>query len=97
MENQLSRDQDQLKKSRILETLTLSTCADNSIVSKKLNKTFVFNLEHVPVLKALRRADPEQNARTIHESNSEHLLVLRLHAGHHCFGSHSLKAGELDW
>ena len=57
---------------------TLSTCADNRIVSKKFKKnTFWSNLEHFPVFKALRRADPEQNAGMINESNPEHLLVFK--------------------
>ena len=42
------------KKCRIQDTLTLLTCADNSIVSKKLNKIFGSDLEHLPVFKALR-------------------------------------------
>ena len=45
------------KKSRILETLTLLTCSVNSIVSKKLNKIFGSDLEHLPVFKCLRRDD----------------------------------------
>ena len=59
----------------IRETLNLSMCADNSIVSKKLNKKFESNLEHIPALKALRGADPEQNAGTINECNLEHPLI----------------------
>ena len=42
----------QLSKSRIRETLTLSTCV------KKLTKTFGSDLEHLLVLKALNGADP---------------------------------------
>ena len=42
------------------------------IVSKNKQKCGS-NLEQHPVFKALRRADPEQNARTIPESNPEHL------------------------
>ena len=57
------------KKFCILETLTLSTCADNSFMSKKLNKTFGSNMEHLSVFKALHKADLEQKARTIQESN----------------------------
>ena len=34
-----------------------------------------------PVFKALCRADLEQNVGSMHQSNTEHLLVLRLHAG----------------
>ena len=67
-------------------------CADNSIVSKKLNKIFWPDLERLPICKALCRADPEQNAGTInksnpehmgiiHESNLEHLLVLKAPRG----------------
>ena len=59
------------KQSRILETLTISTCVD---CVKKLNKTFVSDLEHLLVFKALRGADQEQYAGTIQESNKEHLL-----------------------
>ena len=54
---------------------TDSTCADNNIVSKKLNKTFGSNLEHLPVFKAISGADPEQNAGMNHEYNPENLLV----------------------
>ena len=68
------------KESRIRETLTLSTGADNSIVKKQKN-TFGSDLEHLPVFKALRRADPEQNAGTIHKSKPEHLLVLKAPRG----------------
>ena len=46
----------------------------------------------VPVCKALRMVDLEQNAVTIYKSNPEHLLVLRLHAGtiHECNPEHLL-------
>ena len=47
-----------IKKSWIYETLTLSMCADNSIVSKKY--IFGSNLEHLPVFKPLRESNPEQ-------------------------------------
>ena len=50
-------------------------------MSKKLNKTFGSDLEHLPIFKALLVADPEQNAGTIHESNPEHLLVLKAPCG----------------
>ena len=56
--------------------------ADDSIVSKKLNKKHfgpIWNTS--PVFKALRGADPEQNAGTIHESNPEHLLVFKAPRG----------------
>ena len=68
-------------KSRIRETLTLLTCADNSNVSKKINKKFGSNLELLPVLKALCRDDLEGNAGIIHATYPENLPVLRLHAG----------------
>ena len=48
---------------------------------QKTKQTFGSDLEYLPVFKALRGADPEQNTGTIHESNLEHLLVLRLLAG----------------
>ena len=43
---------------------------------QKQKQTFKSDLEHLPVFEALRRADPEQNAGTIYESNPEHLLIL---------------------
>ena len=46
-------------------------------MSKKLTKTFGSNFEHLPVFKALRGANVEQNAGTIHESNAEHFLVFK--------------------
>ena len=77
----LTINQDSQKKSRIHETLTLSTCADNSTVSKKLNKTFRSNLEHLPVFKALcgaiRNRTPGQSTSPIRNTS----LFLRLHAG----------------
>ena len=48
---------------------------------QKLNTTFGSNSEHLPVFRALRWADREESAGTIHKSNPEHLLVLKLHAG----------------
>ena len=70
-----------IKIKKMRETLTLSTCEDNSIVSKKLSKIFGSKLERLPILKALCRTHPEQNVGPIHESKSEHLLFLVLHAG----------------
>ena len=70
-----------MKKSCIRETLTLLTCADNRIVSKKLNKIFGSNLEHLRIFKALRGADPEQNAGTIHEPNREDLPIFKVPRG----------------
>ena len=70
-----------LLKSHIQETLTLLTCADNSIVSKKVNKTFGSNLERTPILRALLGANPEQDAGTIQESNSEHPIVFKAPRG----------------
>ena len=52
-----------------MKTLALSKCADNSIVSKKLNKKCGSNFGLLPVFKALCRAVPEQNAGPIHEFN----------------------------
>ena len=46
-------------------SILLNCCAPTSVTKKE--KTCV--------------ADPEQNPGTIHESNPENLLVLRLHAG----------------
>ena len=59
----------------IRETLALLTCADNSIVSNKLNKTVGSDLEHLPIFKALSGADPKQNGGPIYKFNPEHLLV----------------------
>ena len=49
--------------SRRRETLTLLMCADNSIMSK-LIKNIKSNLEHLPVFKALCRADPRVQSGT---------------------------------
>ena len=38
-------------------------------------------LEHLPVFKARRGADPEQNVGTIHKSNPEHLLIFKAPRG----------------
>ena len=70
-----------LLKSHIQETLTLLMCADNSIVSKKVNKTFGSNLEHTPIFRALLGANPEQDAETIQVSNPEHLIVFKAPRG----------------
>ena len=59
----------------------LSTCADNSIVSKKLSKTCGSDLKHMPVLKALCR---EIRNRTQGKSTSpirNTSLFLRLYPG----------------
>ena len=40
-----------------------------------------YNTKHLSFFKAPRGDDPEQNAGTIHASNLEHLLVLRLYVG----------------
>ena len=69
------------------EKQTLSTCAENSIVPKNWTK----NLG--PILD-----DTEQYMGTIHASNPEHLLVLRVHAGmiqNRTRGIHQWKAGKL--
>ena len=60
------------KKNCIQETLTLSTCADISIVSKTKQKMWV-RFWTPPHFKALCGDDTEQNAGTIHASNPEHL------------------------
>ena len=70
-----------LKKSRIQETLTLSTCADNSFVSPNKNQTIWADSEHLLVFKALCGDDPEQNSGKIHASNVEHLPVFKAPRG----------------
>ena len=51
-------------------------------VSKKTKQKVGSNLEHLPVLSALCTWEQSgQNAGTIHASNPEHFLFLRLHMG----------------
>ena len=50
-------------------------------ICQKLSKTFGSDVEYLPVFKDRCRANREQNADTILESNPEHLLVFRFHAG----------------
>ena len=52
---------------KIQETLTTSTCADNSI-------QFVFDPEHLHVFKTIFEEDLERNARKIFASNPEHII-----------------------
>ena len=55
----------------IREALTLSMCADNIIVSKKVNKLFGSDLEHLYLFKALQEDDP----RDKHLPGVDNLLV----------------------
>ena len=62
------------------DTDSCDVCGKLHCVKSK-TKTFGSNLEHLPVFKALSRADLEQNAGTIHKSNPEHLLVFKAPRG----------------
>ena len=56
-------------------------CVENRVLLKNKTKTFGSDFEHLPIFKALHRADPEQNALTIHESNPENLLAFKAPRG----------------
>ena len=73
--------QKQCKKSWNRETLTLSMCAFNSIMSKYREFLFWSISRHIPFFQPLCGDDPEQNAGTIHASNSEHLPVFKAPRG----------------
>ena len=62
------------------DTDSCNVCGKLHCVKSKRN-IFGSNLEHLPVFKALSRADPEQNAGTIHKSNLEQLLVFKAPRG----------------
>ena len=44
---------------------------------KQIYKTFLSDLENLPVFFNSMRGNPEQNAGTIHKSNPENLLVFK--------------------
>ena len=63
-----------IKKIRLEETLSLLTCADNSIMSKKKCWS---NSEHLTLFKALCGDDLDQNMPMTVASSPEHLPVIK--------------------